>query len=47
MVKIGTRKFETMTVMCRLTSMTGCLRYDSLLKSDDQVQFTHIYICGR
>ena len=29
--------------MCRLTSMTGCLRYDPLLKSDSQVQFTDIY----
>ena len=30
--------------MHRLTSMTGCLCYNPLLKSDDQVQFTHIYI---
>ena len=30
--------------MCGLTSTTGCLRYDHLLKSDDQAQFTHIYV---
>ena len=30
--------------MPRLMSTTGCLRCDPLLKSDDQVQFTHIYI---
>ena len=28
----------------RLTSTTGCLCYDPLLKSDDKVQFTHIYL---
>ena len=27
-------------------SMIGCLCYDPLLKLDDQVQFTHIYIHG-
>ena len=30
--------------MRRLMSTTGCLCYDPLLKSDDQVQFTHIYM---
>ena len=28
----------------RLTSTTECLCYDPLLKSDDKVQFTHIYL---
>ena len=45
--EIGTRKFETITSMPRVTSMNGCLHTDPLLKSDDQVQFTHIYIHGR
>ena len=43
-MKLELEKFETITSMPRLTSMTGCLRYDPLLKSDDQVQFTHTYI---
>ena len=31
--------------MCRLVSTTGCLRYDPLLKSDDQVNLhTYIYV---